>query len=96
MSTAAAKGMKRPEWLRRFRLERAKKLDIAFGLLLVAHCNWFSKKVASVLPVATAGGHPLAPFVVGEDGDGDKEEDEDAEEKFHGEASCQWSVVSCQ
>lgn len=33
--------------------------------------------------VATAGCHPLAPFVVGEEGGGDDEEGENAEEDLH-------------
>jgi hypothetical protein len=36
------------------------------------------------LAVTAAGGHPLAPFVVGQDGGGDHDEDDDAEENFHG------------
>jgi hypothetical protein len=41
------------------------------------------KNVAVLLAIPAAGGHPLAPLVVGEDGTGDEENDDDAEEKFH-------------
>ncbi len=36
------------------------------------------------MPLVPAGGHPLAPFVVGEDGAGEDEDDEGAEEDLHG------------
>jgi hypothetical protein len=39
-----------------------------------------------LLTVATAGGHPATPFVVGEDGEGDEDEGEEAEEDFHKKA----------
>jgi hypothetical protein len=39
-----------------------------------------------LLAVATAGGHPATPFVVGEDGEGDEDEGENAEEDFHRKA----------
>ena len=35
------------------------------------------------MTVAAAGGDPLAPFVVGEEGRGDDENGENAEENFH-------------
>ena len=38
---------------------------------------------SELLPVAAAGGHPAMPFVVGEDGEGDEDEGENAEENFH-------------
>jgi hypothetical protein len=48
-----------------------------------------------LLPVATAGCHPLAPFVVSENGGGDENESENAEEDLHEKPaySCQLSVV---
>ena len=36
------------------------------------------------MAVAAAGGDPAAPFVVGDEGGGDKEDGEDAEEDLHG------------
>jgi hypothetical protein len=36
------------------------------------------------LPAATAGGHPLTPFVIGDQGSGDEDDGENAEKNLHG------------
>ena len=38
----------------------------------------------SLLSVAFAGGNPLAPLVIGEEGSGNDEGDDEEEEEFHG------------
>ncbi len=45
------------------------------------------------MAVAAAGGNPLAPFVVGEEGGGDEEDGEDAEEDLHGVFRIAWVGV---
>ena len=42
------------------------------------------------MPVALAGGHPLAPFVVGQEGAEEDDDGEDGEEPFHGDFRIAW------
>jgi hypothetical protein len=46
--------------------------------------QWLLEIVAATgLLVGFAGGHPLAPFVVGVEGAGQEEDGDDSEEEFH-------------
>jgi len=59
------------------------------GRRLAGRADWnaavqeYSGSGFALLAVAAAGGHPLAPLVIGEDGDGDHEDGENTEENLH-------------
>jgi hypothetical protein len=59
------------------------------GSLLVIVAGEFQEDIA-LLAITAAGADPLTPFVVGEEGCGDGEDNEDAEEDFHGSFRIAW------
>jgi hypothetical protein len=44
----------------------------------------FSSVASLLIVILLAGGYPLLPFVIGEEGEGDEDENGEAEEEFHG------------
>src|SRR5258708_2010444 len=51
--------------------------------------------IAAVAMLVSAGGHPLAPLVVGKEGAGEEQDGEDDEEELH-EGRSEFCVIGCR